>query len=68
MIEGVKLNKEPFIINFGTEELNNISDDSGISFKYNKNNIWNKNSIDNTLILEEINKKLDIVIDLLKDK
>lgn len=62
------MNKEPFIITLGAEDLPNIADNSGTEFKYDKNNIWSKDNTNNTVILDEINKKLDIIIDLLKDK
>jgi len=62
------MQKEPFIITLGNEDLPNLSsagkDDFG--FEFNKTNLWQENSTLQLEILQEISRKLDIISELLK--
>ena len=62
------MNKEPFIINLGNEDLPNLSqgDSGGYSFEYRQTNIWQDDDIDKLKLLSQINEKLDVIISILK--
>lgn len=62
------MNKEPFVITLGNEDLPNLSQgNSGdYSFEYRQTNIWQDDDIDKLKLLSQINEKLDVIISILK--
>ncbi|MBQ8603756.1 MAG: hypothetical protein IJ410_02795 [Oscillospiraceae bacterium] len=62
------MNKEPFVITLGNEDLPNLSqggeNDFGIEFQ--QTNLWRDDDIDKIKLLNRINEKLDVIIRLMK--
>lgn len=63
------MQKEPFVIALGNEDLPNLStDDTGdFGFEFNKTNLWQENNNSQFSLLRDISEKLDIIIELLKN-
>ncbi len=62
------MQKEPFIISLGNEDLPNLSqsENDGFGFEYRQTNIWQDDSTDMLKLLADINEKLDTVIRIMK--
>ena len=62
------MQKEPFIITLGNEDLPNLSESGGenFGFEYRQTNIWKDESSDILKLLSSVNEKMDVIIRLIK--